>query len=177
MIYIYYYFQVITIRNPFSRLLSAFNDKFRSSAQGSFYNGIGRKIEKKYRRFRHKFEERNKVYEIPLFEDFINFVVYDKGTVDHHWIPFYQLCYPCNVHFDVIIKFETLYADIGNLTNLLGISPQHKVAVFPNLPFKTTEQKVKAAFANLPKRLIYLLYDKFRIDFEIFGYKRPDWLP
>ena len=95
---------------------------------------------------------------------------------DNHWTPIYKQCHPCHAYYGVIIKFETLNADIGNLIGILGLSARHKKAIFPKVSFKTTEAKVKAAFEKLPKQLVNQLYEKYRADFEIFGYKRPKWL-
>ena len=172
--------QAITVRHPFARLLSAFNDKFSPNrATSEQYRKLGRKIELLCRYLRSDEALQLKAYKTPLFEDFINYIIhFSKNFEDEDgiWTPFYNQCFPCFGHYDVIIKFETLYADLGNLTHILEMSNNHRWAVFPKVPFKTTEAKVKAAFEKLPKPLVDKLYIKYRHDFEVFGYKRPEFL-
>ena len=138
---------------------------------------LGQEIEESGRPLRSNSLLRNNQSITPLFEDFVNYVLqFSKNHDNTHWTPFYKQCFPCFGHYDVIIKFETLQADIGNLTHILGISADHKKAILPKHFFKTTAAKVTAAFEKLPKHLVNLLYEKYKPDFEIFDYKRPEWL-
>ena len=47
----------------------------------------------------------------PTFAEFVQYLVdiHKKGeSFDMHWSPITQFCTPCQVNFDVIMKFETL---------------------------------------------------------------------
>lgn len=47
----------------------------------------------------------------PHFEEFIRFIIcqWRAGQqLDEHWAPITKFCTPCQVNFDIIIKFETL---------------------------------------------------------------------
>ena len=174
-----WFLQVITVRNPFSRLLSAYNDKFRLHSEGRTYDyaKMGRAIEKVCRQLRHDVAERRRIYKTPRLEDFINYLVhFTPEQQDPHWNLYHTTCFPCHADFDFIIKFETLQSDMANLTQMLGLLPHHKITIFPHHSYKTTDAKVKAAFQDLPKSLVKLLYKKYKFDFEIFGYKQPSWL-
>ena len=49
--------------------------------------------------------------------------------------------------------------------------------MFPHKKFKTNEDVVKKTFATIPGNLALELYLKYKKDFDIFGYEKPEWLP
>ena len=172
-------FQVITVRNPFSRLVSAYYDKMLTTSEGYTYafKAISRGINKRFRHLRHNVIERNQTDDgTATFEDFVNSVVQSKGPMNPHWTLYYDSCRPCEVQYDYIVKFETLNNDIEYLKQKLNVSSYHRQAFFPKSAYKANWDLVKKAFKKIPKELGLKLYEKYRIDFEMFGYEKPDWL-
>ena len=167
------------MRNPFNRLVSAYFDKMLTTSPGytKVYRLKSRTINKNFRHLRQNVTERNQTDDgNATFEDFVNFLVRSKAKMDSHWNLFFTRCTPCYTQYDYIVKFETLNNDMEYLKQKLNISTYHRQAFFPKKNYKTNWDLVKKTFKTIPKELGLKLYEKYRIDFEMFGYEKPDWL-
>ena len=131
-----------------------------------------------YRHLRHNKSERIREDDgHATFEDFANYLLtIDVMNCDPHFRSYLAQCKPCDVNYDFIIKFETIEKDMEYLKQVLNLSDYHKKAVFPNVKFHTSAKMVKSTFEKIPKNLSRSLFTKYQKDFEIFGYKKPDWL-
>ena len=149
---------------------------------GPGYTGVfkplSRKINEQYRHLRHNVSERNQTDDgNATFEDFVNYLLsVDIMTTDVHFRSYLGSCKPCNADYDYVIKFETLKNDMEYLKQKLNISDYHRQAVFPNRNFKTIPSLVQSTFRQIPSNLALQLYEKYKIDFDIFGYERPEWI-
>ena len=50
----------------------------------------------------------------PTFAQFVAHVIEEHQLgreANEHWAPIYNFCSPCQVHFDVVMHFETLKTD------------------------------------------------------------------
>ena len=165
---------MITVRHPFSRLVSAYNDRILSTTYG-FYYDLSRKINKRFRHLRHNLAHRNRTDNgKATFEDFVNYLLtINVATCDNHFKSYLTLCRPCDAQYDYVVHFETLANDMEYLKQQLNISDYHRKALFPLKNFKTSTDVVKKAFDQIPKKLGLKLYKKYQKDFEIFGYEKP----
>ena len=143
-----------------------------------FYKALSRKINKQYRHLRHNVSERSQTDDgNATFEDFVNYLLsVDIMTTDLHFRSYLGTCKPCDADYDYVIKFETLANDMEYLKQKLNISDYHRQAVFPNRDFKTNPNLVIDTFRQIPGNLALQLYEKYRIDFDIFGYEKPEWI-
>ena len=59
---------------------------------------------------------------LPTFKDFVKYLINDvpskdniiskaHGVSDIHWMPYYVNCAPCDIHYDIIMKMETMNED------------------------------------------------------------------
>ncbi|XP_076820622.1 carbohydrate sulfotransferase 8-like [Clavelina lepadiformis] len=166
--------KVVLVRHPFHRLVSAYNDKMLGPSE--YYAPLSKEINRRYRSLRHKVSERTAPDSgRATFEDFVNFLV-NSSNKDMHWERFEVICGPCFHHYDVIAKFETLEQDVTYLENVLKISDEHKTIFFPSRERRTNDEKVEGYFSDLSKELQMKIYEKYKRDFEIFGYEKPSWL-
>ncbi|KAK4029950.1 carbohydrate sulfotransferase 11 isoform X1 [Daphnia magna] len=170
----------MVVRHPFERILSAYRDKLENSTIGRehgtlhFYEKYGRKIVAKYRKATDNQDETRIE---PTFAEFVSYLIDTDLTLyaDDHWIPYYLFCTPCLINYDVIIQFETLQEDVQLLLNLIGEkrgpSWKHSASVG-----RSKTELIRSYYGQLSRETIGKLHDKYRIDFELFGYSIDGYL-
>lgn len=93
-----------------------------------------------------------------------------------HFIPITNFCTPCQVKFDVILKFETLEEDQRYLIEKAGltgiIKPEHRNTG----KGKNTNDIIMNYYAQLTKSQVKGLYQLYKHDFEIFDYDPEEFL-
>ncbi|CAK8687084.1 unnamed protein product [Clavelina lepadiformis] len=171
--------EVITVRNPFDRIVSAYVSKLTPAGAGfnQVYAPMSRRIKEQYKHLRHDIQDRNEADDdVATFEDFVNFLVDIKGPREIHWQFYHELCRPCQSHYDYIIKFETMRDDIEFLSNYLNISEEHRKIFFPQMQYRSQPNKVDQYFEKIPRNLVLNLYNAYKKDFVLFDYDRPYYL-
>lgn len=168
---------IITVRHPFMRVISAFRDKMDPEQKSWFYRPFARRIEAAFRQRRHRAKDRNlPLTGVPTFEDFVNFLTSDPNFErfnDGHWKSFDRLCKPCASRYDVIVKMETIDDDMRYLQRKLHVTTPYEVFFRSSLRKKYDACE---AYASLPPHLITKLYQRYKTDFQLFGYSWPAWL-
>ncbi|CAD1474255.1 unnamed protein product, partial [Heterotrigona itama] len=182
--------KLLVVRHPFERLLSAYRDKLENSVAGRehgtlhFYRKYGSKIVEKYRKtnfippeeylvIRRKDVPQPKGIE-PTFREFVQYLIHTDlaNYGDDHWMPYYLYCTPCLLDYDIIAKVETLWQDqiytIRKLHLQDTIEPRWRHS-------GGYENPSKIYFGQLNKDLIQKLYEKFKLDFELFDYSPDDY--
>lgn len=145
----YHYF--VVVRDPYSRVLSAFLDKFRHES---------------FRRRHGDFDRTS--------EGFGRFLIWlDKGGLgkDAHWdLQSKVIVWPLEA-FDTVIRFETFANDFAALLRSRGldVDPTLLADVLPQDQDKKTQANDKVSLFYTPERreIVGRLY---RIDFEALGY-------
>jgi len=173
--------QIITVRNPFARLVSAFYDKLTADAPGHtyLYKAVSEKINRKYRNKRKNETARDIAGDgCATFEDFVNFLVFEPHPekFDIHWIRYNDTCHPCEHQYDYIFKFETMVDDVRYLKDRLNFTAEHRQTFFPSGRYRSQEDVVQKTFASVPRDTVVKLHERYKVDFDLFGYDRPNWL-
>ncbi|XP_008553630.1 carbohydrate sulfotransferase 11 isoform X1 [Microplitis demolitor] len=180
--------KLLIVRHPFERLLSAYRDKLENSIAGRehgtlhFYRKYGRTIVKKYRdknftpptenEFIRKENEPKPAGIEPTWKEFVNYLIDInlENYADDHWIPYYLYCTPCSLNYTFIAKVESLDRDQSFIINKLilnnKIRPIHRHQV--SLNDKSNPSKIY--FRQLTQQQISQLYNKYKLDFEMFDY-------
>jgi len=172
----------LVVRHPFERVISAYMDKMEDYARdlkyrgGYYYAMYGADIVAKYRKkYQEKFPKNSLfIRKEPSFVEFVEFLIETPvNNYDEHWKPQFILCPPCHFKFDVVVKMETFDRDTDfilsqrNLQGLVSLSKKHA---------STGEKKSKTVspaerlFSQVSKKMVQALYEKYRIDFEMFEY-------
>ena len=107
------------------------------------------------------------------FEEFIKYVTSVNPKLDdvnRHWNSYYDLCNPCGVDYDYIVKMETVASDTHVLLPLIF----NTTAEFP----RTNEAKKigidnKATADDIPETLRDIIDKRFGLDMKLFDYKYP----
>lgn len=113
----------------------------------------------------------------PTFEEFVRYLVDTDLSLyaDDHWIPYYLFCTPCLVNYDVIIHFESMQEDVQLLLDRLGdhSGPEWK---HRSSGSKSGSHLMKSFYGQVSRSTLKKLYDKYRLDFELFDYLPDDYL-
>ncbi|XP_047496515.1 carbohydrate sulfotransferase 11-like [Penaeus chinensis] len=169
--------KVVIVRDPFARIVSAYLDKIATRS----FAKLSRYIIKNYR-----VTPRNNATRQPTFEEFVKFLVEHTSSsdsvwkklemrTDRHWFPYYANCFPCDIDYDVIATMETIHEDTRYIMQKyrLGLSDN----IWGNHRTSTSsEEKALALFKTIPRNLTMALYQRYRIDFLMFGYSVEKYL-
>ena len=168
------------MRHPFERIVSAYNDKMKAGGgQSSYYAGVSKDINRRYRRYRANLTSRNKPDDgMATFEDFVNYLIRvgPPSRRDDHWKQYYSICDPCHFNYDIIMKFDTFEDEFRYIKNFLNISQYHLPAFFPPRRTRTNSNMTSSYLRKIPlmlRRQLYLIYKR---DFELFGYEEPSYI-
>ena len=166
------FYTFLFVRHPFERLLSAYKDKFANPDNSYYPKKIGSKILKKFRK-----STDNADYSSGKGVTFVEFIKYvinefeNQKVVDNHWDTIHNLCQPCQVKYDYIGKFESLFEDTDNVFKEIGMD---ETLTFPDR--RSGEQPVKKSlllfkmFSQLSSNTLNRLYQIYSADFKAFGY-------
>ena len=128
------YFSFIIVRDPYSRLLSAFVDKLLPP-NPTYWKGFGIKAIKAYRKD-------NKAGEVDghdvTFEEFVRHVVDSESmgrNLDVHFMSIMRSCRPCQYKFDYVGKMEAFQ--------------EHAVFIMDKAGVNTSVDSIKNKFSQL----------------------------
>lgn len=182
------YFKFLIVRDPFERLISAFKDKFVLNPRFEpwYKHDIAPAIIRKYRRIHRDHGTDGEERAAGLrFDDFVRYLGdgEGRGRLDRqfgayiiHWVTFSELCAPCQIRYDVIGHHETLERDAQHILQRALVDG---LVSYPHIPpgiTKYNRTKVQRYFRGIGKRDVRRLYERYRGDFELFGYTRPGFL-
>ena len=171
------YFKFMFVRNPYTRLLSAFRDKFRNKdvppAYKPWYNKTVSDIIKKYRTESGATLNSKLTHTVITFEEFLKVVIDDNKTLnsERHWTPLSSLSMPCVVNYTFIGKFETFTDDFRYLMSRIAVVkvPESRCHSSPG---DATSNVFKRYWREIPQAMVQQISDLYSRDFEMFGYKK-----
>ncbi|XP_034195496.2 carbohydrate sulfotransferase 11 [Osmia lignaria lignaria] len=177
--------KLLVVRQPFERLLSAYRDKLENSVAGRehgtlhFYRKYGGKIVEKYREKNFTKPRDDQVIRRkdipepagiePTFKEFVQYLIdTDLASYgDDHWMPYYFFCTPCIVNYDIIAKVETLWRDQIYTIHKLQLQEVIKPRWRHSGGYSNAS---RIYFSQLNRDMVEKLYEKFKLDFELFDY-------
>ncbi len=172
------YTKFLFVRHPFSRVLSAFKNKLspESSFERAEYwrNTIGMQILFKNRRLSPLNRTAwNRTYDL-RFEEFVKHIGNPNRPLpqNKHWKEIVERCYPCDIDYDIIGKFETLNEDAKYILKLANVDhlvdfPKPDASSPTNSSNVTT---LESYYEQVPKEDLLNLIRRYRLDFALFGY-------
>ena len=161
------YFKFMFVRQPLDRLLSAFINKLYYVRDPLFRHMWGRKILKLYRP--NATEEDMKNGDNIAYDEFAQFVL--DGHRDPHWAHYHERCHPCTIQYDFIGQFESFTDELPYLFEAAGIEDPPEIE--REYVTSNTSTKVRSYYSQLPVDRIRGLAEKYRADYEMFGYPFP----
>lgn len=169
----------VVVRHPFERIMSAYMDKLHSYERdlryrgGYYYAMYGSDIVAKLRpKYQQRFPK-NPLFmrKEPSFVEFVDYLVETSVTkYDEHWRPIFLLCPPCHFKFDVIARMETFERDTGFILHQRDLEERVSLRKKHSVSGEKEGDQARALFSQLSKHMVRALHDKYRLDFEMFGY-------
>lgn len=171
------YYKFIFVRNPFSRLLSAYLDKFtiHDYSRKVPYEKHALDILGRYRRLGNP---NLALVDIDVtFSEFLHYVVdiwQEEHSADRHWRPYYKYCRPCTTEYDFIGHMETFNEDASYIlqhvyNNSMDISQFMNSNLGP-CNKKSTEKAVAGYYSQIDENLLAKIREYIMSDARIFGY-------
>ena len=161
------YFNFMFVRDPLSRLVSAYRDKFYSGEDLYFLNTVSKAIIKYYKHT-HK-----KVYYSGVkftFAEFLHHVSErNVSFMNEHWRPISALCNPCKVAYDFVGSFESLNEDAEQVLRKLNIS---EVIEFPGKSRRYKSYDTEEFIKQVPRDLLQKALAKYSMDYKLFSLPR-----
>merc|ERR1712227_130338 len=110
------YLKAIVVRNPFERFVSAYKDRIVSlQTPNGKVHGLAA-LDKSIRTTMRG--ATSHIKNISSFSEALRYHAKISGEhskeIDRHFLTLYSACSPCDIHYDYVIKQETLYEDISN---------------------------------------------------------------
>lgn len=87
-------------------------------------------------------------------------------------------CGVCSSDYQVVIKLETMTEDEQFLAQIANLKEIQNVFEWRNHKkfSKSSKEVLPVYYKSLTKKQILLLYERFKIDFELFGYTVEEYL-
>ena len=161
------FYKFMIVRDPFERLVSAFLHKFRR-----MNHQIISSLRKPNRNnTKTLIAGRN----VSFTEYALHLINNPPWMLDMHFMPYENLCRPCNVKYDFISSIDTLSRDVTHVMRQIHAN-ETKLHVRHNRAART---KTKQATADFLKELSRKYFDQllavYKTDHELLGYPLPEY--
>ena len=179
------YFSFLVVRNPFDRLLSAYRDRilnpFTAEAKDAIPKIIKReKLDTNLTAYLKRHGKKNLAQfngteaDYPTFSMFLRYVVRQRNRYQKnlHWMGYHDRCLPCRFNYTAIVKLETAKTDhkyVLRQSGLLKFGADFEHA--HQTKGGKTESVRRKYFSQIDCSLLRLVYDMYRVDFQLFGYQ------
>lgn len=173
------YTSFLMVRDPFTRFLSAYKDKFEDN--GPFVKGYRNTIMSAKKNNDGGTHSKKSV----SWTEFVRYLgdaekYFDvTNAVDAHWVRMVDLCFPCQKEYDMIGKLESFGTDskfmlqgLVDVALLPGSHQIHRDKPATNSSASETSQKY---FSSLSGEDIDDLAKKYTDDFLAFGYDATEF--
>ncbi|XP_030831363.1 carbohydrate sulfotransferase 10-like [Strongylocentrotus purpuratus] len=172
------YKKFIYVRNPFGRVVSAFNNKFGDIVQyrkAPYFQGFAKTIMKQFRS--HATATELKTGENITWTEFVKFLTQsNRPFFDDHWEEMFKICSPCKIRYDYVGHLETVSEDAKYMLTDLQVDSLIEYPSKSNSHPTNSTAKLEKAFRDLPKDNLKKLWKIYEKDFEIFDYPKPDFI-
>ncbi|XP_038045092.1 carbohydrate sulfotransferase 14-like [Patiria miniata] len=172
------YRKVIFVREPMSRILSAYMSKFCALAtrnkpdlQLQWERWFGRDIVRRYRDKKVRTFKEGQFLNITLSE-FMTYVC-DLGSgirmsqINDHWLPQHVITHPCQIKYDFIGHFENLSVEGPYVLKWLGVD---RFVKFPEYHDSNAVKNLVNYYKEVPLGVIQRMSKYYEIDYKLFGY-------
>lgn len=159
------YTKVMFTRHPLERLVSAYRDKLLHSEP--YYSiTVANQIKAMFRKNKNSSEKVS-------FQEFVSFITAKPpNNLDIHWKPMFLLCDPCNIHYDILGKYETLGLDSVQVLKAIGAPASLQ---YPSLKRYGSEKRTNSDITleylrQLSSEQIEKIQKLYQMDFLLFNY-------
>ncbi len=173
------YTKFMFARHPFVRILSAYRNKYadiKVYRKDTYFHLFSKKIMKKYRK--NPSDVELKTGENITWHEWVQYLTdpQERSGFDDHWQEIYQMCSPCKIHYDYIGKLETVNDDAKYMLTSLELDEKVSYPARANSHPTNSSQTYDKFFGELTLDKLKKLWNVYHLDFELFGYPKPDFL-
>ncbi|KAK7076552.1 hypothetical protein SK128_005825 [Halocaridina rubra] len=153
---------ILMARHPFDRLLASYRYLLEDPERNPHgYLHYGRRIVRTYRQAPGHGKG-------PSFEEFVRFLLgRDMLHMEEAWQTVARRCTPCHIQYNFISHYETLWHDIQWAWKKAGLVALNTTDY---VQYTLTPDIRRQYFSELTLSQVLQLYQKYKLDFELFGY-------
>lgn len=166
-----FYRKFTFVRHPFSRILSAYLDKFdgRNTVVADYYmRWYGRYMLKTYQGGKPSQTDPNYKVAWHSFLEYLRDI--NVTALNEHWERQFSLCHPCHVKFDFVGKLEDAEHEAPYMLDRFRLSGTPGVEYMEGYNSESDAERTVKFFENVEGDILQSLYQKYYWDFKIFGY-------
>jgi hypothetical protein len=178
------YFKIMSVRHPVERALSSYMDKFvYSELEFPILESIDY-INKNYRGPAEQIRltrGRNTIPSGVRFDEFVDMVLDNQAPYNIHWDSIIQICHPCVIQYDYVMKTETMQEDAPYILSLLSSNlpkplelskiHSHRDAIFEDNDKPNDYTKPLPELLNITDQRRHLFAKNYQRDMDMLGYK------
>lgn len=166
-------------RHPFVRILSAYRNKYADInvyRKDKYFHIFSKRILKKYRT--NATPEELRTGENITWHEWVQYLTdpKERSGFDDHWQEIYQMCSPCKIRYDYIGKLESVADDAKYMLTTLELDDKVSYPARANSHPTNSSQTYDRFFGDLTVDSLRKLWNVYSLDFELFGYPKPDFL-
>eukprot|EP00057_Strongylocentrotus_purpuratus_P034636 XP_796013.2 PREDICTED: carbohydrate sulfotransferase 11 [Strongylocentrotus purpuratus] len=176
------YRKVMFVREPFTRIISAYKNKYKDlnvfRLAPEYLKQVARRIMRKYR---PGATPRDLITgENITWAEFTDYLVdpAERPQFDEHWKESYKLCSPCKIKYDFIGKLENIEKEANYVLQNSNFTLNLTYPSSTNShPTNSASLNISNFFDSFSKEKVQALWDMYRIDYALFDYEKPSFVP
>lgn len=163
----------IFVRNPYTRLVSAWLDKIVDPKRGSRLFTDNREVILKFAR-KHNLPAHDSEGRVP-FDTFVQWILKTPNVkLNIHWAVQSELAMCHKIHYSDVYRIETNFSD-GLQSLMRALNFDENIFERKMLPKNLNAGRLKPSGNHFTEALAEAVYKKFRSDFDSFGYDPNSW--
>ena len=168
------FYKFMFVRDPYERLASAYRNKWLNNKNIELHANLGRRIIAKYRYNNTKEPQHG---DDVSFTEFVQYLTDNPPwDVNEHWMPYEDLCRPCNIQYDFIGSIDTLRRDVVHaMRQIHANETKYHMIKISGSPLTQSKKKSAGFLKELPKKYFDKLLAYFKRDHELFDYPLPEY--
>ncbi|ELU13124.1 hypothetical protein CAPTEDRAFT_119661 [Capitella teleta] len=172
------YHKIIVVRHPFERYLSCWVNKFKFPGVP-----VNMDYEKEVQSWMNITQiqalnfsdeiraELAKEMTLSELTKLVDLYEREKLRHDSHWRQMYQVCQPCAIQYDYMVRVETMQFDSNHILQKLNLTEEN----FPQLNHHRSTSGYKLEkdlpdFSSVPSDVMDTLHKLYQTDLDMFGY-------